>query len=132
MSDKHCAYLIHIMWQIAVSPVGPWLANNPRADYSICIIKDMLKILLPLSHQARTMSALSMGDDIVIHVNNIWFIFSNINNKGGSRNGAPPGLKYFWGFVFVNINSETRIYFDFSQNTMFIICILFTTLTTKT
>ena len=32
----------------------------------------------------------------------------------------------------MNLNGETSIYFDFSQNTMFTICILFTTLTTKT
>ena len=43
---------------------------------------------------------------------------------------APPALKFF----FVNYDYITRIYFDFSQHTMFTIhvSILFTTLTTNT
>ena len=42
-----------------------------------------------------------------------------------------PWFEYFLGFVFVNVDCITRIYFDFSQHTMFKLCILFTTLATK-
>ena len=39
--------------------------------------------------------------------------------KGGSRTGAPgarpPRFEKNYGFVFVNFNCITRIYFDFSQ-----------------
>ena len=45
--------------------------------------------------------------------------------------GRPPVLKKNWGLFFVNFDCITRIYFDFSQHTMFTICILFTTLITK-
>ena len=44
---------------------------------------------------------------------------------------APLGLKKKMGFVIVNFDSIARIYFEFSQHTMFTICILFTTLTTR-
>ena len=47
--------------------------------------------------------------------------------------GGPhiPRFVKFWGVVFVNFDSLTRIYFDFSQHAMFTICILFTTLLQK-
>ena len=41
-----------------------------------------------------------------------------------------PRIENVLGFLFLNFNGETRIYF-FSQYTMFTICILFTTLTKK-
>ena len=44
---------------------------------------------------------------------------------------APPGLKKFRGFVFVNFDCITRKHFDFSQHAMFTICILFTSLLQK-
>ena len=42
--------------------------------------------------------------------------------KGGSRTGAPgarPRFEMGGGGVFVNLNGETRIYSELSQNTMF-------------
>ena len=42
----------------------------------------------------------------------------------------PPCLKFFWGFVFVNFDCITRIYFNCSHHTMFTKCTLFSTLTT--
>ena len=54
--------------------------------------------------------------------------------QGGSMTGArgvppPPGFQK--KFVFINVDFITLIRFDFSQHTIFTICILFTTLTTK-
>ena len=56
-------------------------------------------------------------------------------SKGGSRTGPPgarPRFEKFGGFVLANFDCITRIYFDVSQYTMFTMCILFTTLATKT
>ena len=53
-------------------------------------------------------------------------------DPGSARRARAPRFEIFWGFVFVNFDYLTRIYFDFSQYTMFTICILFTTLAPKT
>ena len=51
--------------------------------------------------------------------------------KGGSRTGAPPSrLKK--SDLFCKFSLYIRKYFDFSQHAVFTICILFTTLLTKT
>ena len=52
------------------------------------------------------------------------------STKGGSKTGMPPPpfFEKITGFVFVNLDYITRIYFNFSQHTMFTICILLTTL----
>ena len=39
---------------------------------------------------------------------------------------------YMWKAKKIFCNLQTRIYFDFSQYKMFTLCILFTTLATKT
>ena len=44
---------------------------------------------------------------------------------------APPCLNFFFKFVFITFHCITRIYFNCSLHTMFTICILFSTLTTK-
>ena len=51
---------------------------------------------------------------------------------GSARKAHAPRFEKKLGFVFVNFDYKTRIYFDFSQHTMFTICFLFTTLATKT
>ena len=58
-----------------------------------------------------------------------------VSNKGGSKTGAlgaPPPFQKYYGGVFVNFDCITRRYFDFSQLTVFILCILFITLATNT
>ena len=57
----------------------------------------------------------------------------NVNmNKGGSRTGAPgvrPTFEFFGGFVFVNLDCKTHIYFYCGHHTVFTICSLFSTVT---
>ena len=51
--------------------------------------------------------------DCNLHIPN-YLILSDA--KGGSRTGAPPPrFEKNYGFVFVNFDCITRIYFDFSQ-----------------
>ena len=55
-------------------------------------------------------------------------------NKGGSSTsatGAPPPFVIFLEIVFVKFDCITRIYINYSRHTMFLICTLFSTLTTK-
>ena len=54
--------------------------------------------------------------------------------KSGSSTGATgarPLFELFLGLVFVNFDCITRIYFNSIHHTMFIICTLFFTFTTK-
>ena len=78
----------------------------------------------------------SINYDEILSLNFNCSIFIHVHvpkaDPGPARQARAPRFEKKLGFVFVNFDCITRIYFDFGQHTMFTICILSTTLTTKT
>ena len=106
--------------------------------HHVCHIKFEIKISLHMLYMSN-MSSLKWVGYIQYYV--VWITCTCMYFplltafKGGSRTGAPgappPRLKKK-GTFFGKFSLYIRKYFDFSQHAVFTICILFTTLLTKT